>query len=159
MKRSEIQEGVAYAMVTSREGINAYRADKVVVINNRPHVYNRYRGTIAQASQGTTLLVNAPTYRNIDTNEWEYSDKVVELRHIVCTWEQYEARQAELKIERAKFNEYQEQARMHHYKVVEPKAIKIVEHLEKATGAYVMITNFSTLKESQLDYLIEKLGL
>ena len=48
---------------------------------------------------------------------------------------------------------------MHHRNVIEPKAIKIVKNIEEATGAYVCITSFSTMKESQLDYLIEKLGL
>lgn len=159
MKRNEIQTGVAYAMTKSRDGINDRGADKVTVINNRPHTYNRYRGTITQVAQGTTLLVNAPTYMHPQTNEMMYSDKVVELRYIVCTWEQYEARQAELKIEREKFDAYQEQARMHHRNVIEPKVIKIVKHIEEATGAPVYVGNFSTMKENQLDYLIEKLGL
>ena len=56
MKRNEIQTGVAYAMTTSRDGINDRRADKVIVINNRPHAYNKYRGTITQVAQGATLF-------------------------------------------------------------------------------------------------------
>ena len=159
MKRNEIQTGVAYAHTTSRDGINTRYADKVVVINNRPHTYNRYRGTITQVTKGTTLLVNAPTYNHPRTNEKMYAEKVVELRHIVCTWEQYEARQAELKVEREKFDAYQEKARMHHRNVIEPKVVKIVKHIEEATGESVYVGIFSTMKESQLDYLIEKLGL
>ena len=158
MKRNEIQTG-EYAMVTSRDGINDRRATKVVIVNNRPHAYNRYRGITTEVSQGTTLLVNMPMFRHPETNEMVYADRVVELRHIVCTWEQYEARQAELKIERQKFDEYQEQARMHHRNVIEPKVVKIAKHIEEATGAPVYVGNFSTMKESQLDYLIEKLGL
>jgi hypothetical protein len=157
VKRNELQAGVAYAYNRGQEGAHSMYCERVVVIDTNPHEEHRYTGKVRPVKNGNGVLVKKVSFFNRNENEQNYTETVVQLRHIVELWETYEPRREQMKIQRSYIEMKLEEAQTYKETVVYPKAEQVARILSERTNQRVSDYKMRELDEAVLEYLLEVL--
>lgn len=157
MKRKELQVGVQYAVTNRRDGINAKYADRVTVLAIEPYEERRFTAERFMKVSNSTKVLVSETVRTYEGDIVE-REKLVELRQIVATWEQYEKRQQDIEAREAQWQEIQRTRREYEQNIVVPKLEKFRKLIKDATGTYIYdYTAVRHIDEQAIDHLIKAL--